>query len=156
MSEHTPGPWGWFGDPQYGGFYLATKHSGRRYVMGFARMGFRHAQPLFQVNGVMVDGRELCRFEVAPNVVGITAAKQPDSGVYRTDITEFDHPDARLIAAAPELLAALERTLSWLTSYPGGGTMGPTGPYEQARAAITKATGAKSTPQPPVSPPLSI
>jgi hypothetical protein len=48
--------------------------------------------------------------------------------------------DARLIAAAPELLEALERCLSWLTSYPGGGTMGPKGPYEQARAAITRAT----------------
>lgn len=52
----------------------------------------------------MVDGRELCRFEVAPMVVGVSAAQEPGSGVYRYDITEFDHPDARLIAAAPELL----------------------------------------------------
>lgn len=37
-----------------------------------------------------------------------------------------------------ELLAALERTLSWLTSYPGSGAMGKTGPYEQARAAIAR------------------
>lgn len=43
--------------------------------------------------------------------------------------------DAQMEYAA-ELQAALERTLSWLTSYPGGGTMGPTGPYEQARAAL--------------------
>lgn len=52
--------------------------------------------------------------------------------------------DARLIAAAPDLLEALERTLSWLTSYKGEGTMGPNGPYEQARAAISKATGTTS------------
>ena len=51
--------------------------------------------------------------------------------------------DAYLIGAAPALQVALERTLSWLTSYPGGGTMGPTGPYEQARAAL-----ARCTPQP--------
>ena len=52
-------------------------------------------------------------------------------------------PNARLIAAAPDLLAALERTLNWLSSYPGGGTLRPLGPYEQARAAIARA---KATP----------
>lgn len=55
-----------------------------------------------------------------------------------------DEANARLIAAAPDLLAALERTLNWLSSYPGGGTLGQDGPYEQARAAIAKATGAQS------------
>ena len=23
-SKHTPGPWAWFGDAKFGGFYLAT------------------------------------------------------------------------------------------------------------------------------------
>jgi hypothetical protein len=56
---------------------------------------------------------------------------------------EYDSlANARLIAAAPDLLAALERTLSWLTSYPGEACMRPSGPYAQARAAIAKATGA--------------
>lgn len=132
MSKHTPGPWGWFGDPKHGGFYLATKHSGRLYVMGFARMGFQHAQPLFRVNELMVDGKELCRFEVAPDVVGVSAAEQAGSGVYRYDITEFDHPDARLIAAAPDLLEALEYVIKQIpefASVPG------------INAAIAKATG---------------
>lgn len=139
MSEHTPGPWGWFGDPQYGGFYLATKHSGRRYVMGFSRMGFQSAQPLFQVDGVMVEGRELCRFEVAPNVVGMTAAKQKGSGVYRCDITEFDHPDARLIAAAPDILSALKachEAMDYMSEYDIPITL-----PEQVKAAIRKAVG---------------
>ena len=57
----------------------------------------------------------------------------------------FDDDDAeeqkraRLIAAAPDLLAALERSLNWLSSYHGGGAIGA---YDQARAAIAKATGA--------------
>lgn len=46
--------------------------------------------------------------------------------------------NARLIAAAPDLLSALEKTLSWLTSYPGEGALKA---YEQAQAAIAKATG---------------
>lgn len=37
------------------------------------------------------------------------------------------------------LVQALERNLSWLTSYPGGGTMGANGPYEQSRTALEQA-----------------
>jgi hypothetical protein len=57
--------------------------------------------------------------------------------------TEFLERKANitLMAAAPDLLAALERTLNWLTSYPGEGALGPDGPYYQARAAIAKAKG---------------
>jgi multidrug efflux pump subunit AcrA (membrane-fusion protein) len=45
--------------------------------------------------------------------------------------------NAKLIAAAPELLAAAERSLNWLSSYPGGNA---TSAYDQMRAAIDKAT----------------
>ncbi|MDQ3270752.1 MAG: hypothetical protein M3Q12_01095 [Pseudomonadota bacterium] len=45
--------------------------------------------------------------------------------------------DARLIAAAPELLAALERALKWLDLSSSGRA---TGAYEQAVAAIARAT----------------
>ena len=44
--------------------------------------------------------------------------------------------NARLIAAAPELAEALQRTLSWLFSYPDVTAM-PV--YEQACAALAKA-----------------
>lgn len=46
--------------------------------------------------------------------------------------------NARLIASSPDLLEALQGTLSWLTSYPGGGALKA---YDKARAAIAKATG---------------
>jgi hypothetical protein len=46
--------------------------------------------------------------------------------------------NAKLFAAAPELLAVLQRSLNWLSSYPGGGADGC---YDQARAAIARATG---------------
>jgi len=105
MAEHTPGDWGWFGN-EYG-FYLATKHSGRRFVMDFVRMGMRGAQPRFQIDGRMVKGADLVRFEVDRSVQGFTAGKASES-VYRYDIVEINHPDARLIAAAPQLKAALE------------------------------------------------
>lgn len=49
--------------------------------------------------------------------------------------------NASLVAAAPEMLEALRRSLSWLSSYPGEGAMGC---YDQARAAIAKATGEPS------------
>ena len=104
----TPGPWGWFGNSQSNHIYLATKHSGRRYVMDFTRWGFRGAQPRFQPDRRgMVDAKDLITFEVGDHsVVGIDQAKQ-DTSVYRYDIRGINHPDAHLIAAAPDLYKAL-------------------------------------------------
>jgi len=107
-AEHTPGPWGWFGNLYAGSPILATRHNGRRYVMQFARFGFQGAQPRFQLNHRMVDGTELARFEVGDrDVLGLKAAKKSAS-VYRYDMIDIDHPDARLIAASPCLHEALE------------------------------------------------
>ncbi len=46
--------------------------------------------------------------------------------------------NARIIAAAPDMFEALDRSLSWLASYPGGGASEC---YDQARSAIAKARG---------------
>jgi hypothetical protein len=46
-----------------------------------------------------------------------------------------------LLARERELREALERTLSWLSSYPGEACMGKDGPYEQARAALALSRG---------------
>lgn len=95
MSEpvtHTPGPWQWAfrGDT----IYLLHPMRGHLTVMDFVRQGMNGAQPRFAVRkgderenmgGLMVKG---CEMKLA------------------------DHPDARLIAAAPELLAMLKVALN--------------------------------------------
>ncbi|MBF0399943.1 MAG: hypothetical protein HQL90_04175 [Magnetococcales bacterium] len=108
-QQHTPGPWAWFGDPSVRRpqYYLATVNGGRRIVMGFERAGFNGAQPTFNVRGIITPAADLCLFAVGQDgVVGYRDARENKS-VYRYDITCFDHPDARLIAAAPELLDAV-------------------------------------------------
>ncbi len=95
----TDGPWAWFGEGKYNQLYLATVLNGRRYVMDFVRWGMKGAQPRFQINGLMEDAKDLFKFEVGnPSVTGVAQAKA-DSSVYRFDVAEIDHPDARWIAA---------------------------------------------------------
>ena len=138
MSEqkHTPGPWAWFGNSKHN-YYLATVHSGRRTIMDFVRKGMSLAQPRFQPTSGMKKADELCIYEVGNRgVMGVEAAKK-NSTVYRHDIIGFDSADARLIAAAPELLEALRACLDCIEadeeyygrSYPQA---------EKARAVIAK------------------
>lgn len=99
MSEPwTPGPWRWAGYRVNGGMYLSGHVPGRGQVnvMDFVRQGLRGAQPRFQINGLMEKAEELAVKEVE----------------YREDIVAVDHPDARLIAAAPEMAAMLDRILN--------------------------------------------
>jgi hypothetical protein len=137
MSEarFTPGPWGWFGNTQTNHIYLATKHGGRRYVMDFTRWGMRGAQPRFHPERCgMVDVKDLVTFEVGQrSVVGVDQAKQ-DTSVYRYDIRGINHPDANLIAAAPELYEVLSEAME------RGGVI-QMGLYGKALAALAKARG---------------
>lgn len=104
------GPWQWIGNATSHSIYLATTHSGRRFVMQFSRWGMTGAQPVFQpADKGMVPASELLRFEVGDaDVVGVDAAKQ-NGTVYRYDIAAIDCPAARAIAAIPELLAEVRR-----------------------------------------------
>jgi len=143
-AGHTPGPWAWFGNAGSNSLYLATTHSGRRYVMGFKRWGMRGAQPQFQPHGQgLVDASELLEFAVGNrDVRGVTQAKS-DTSVYRLDVAAIDCADARLIAAAPELLDALQEAVSQYGKQGGPWNVpsDPGGWLERARAAILKAKG---------------
>lgn len=117
MSRYTEGPWSWFGSADFQQLYLGTMDRGRVIVMDFDRWGMRRAQPRFQVDSRMVQAKELLRFEVGdPSVLGITDAKEHPS-IYRYDVRDIDHPDARLIVSAPELLQALELVLPLAKGY---------------------------------------
>lgn len=112
----TPGPWKWFGNASSNHVYLATTHSGRRYVMDFVRWGMRGAQPRFQpAKGGMIDAKDLLQFEVGDrDIVGMEAAKK-DGSVYRYDVRGIDCPDARYIAAVnPAVITELIYTLESL------------------------------------------
>jgi len=138
MSEakHTPGPWGWYGDTSR--LYLATRHRGRQYVMDFARLGMNKAQPRFQINGLMEPAIDLVRFEVGNGTAKGRAEGKADPSVYRYDITDIDHPDARLMVASPDLFEALETMIS--TAEALGPAFDPHS-LQQARAALAKAKG---------------
>jgi hypothetical protein len=136
MSEqkHTPGPWAWFGNATTNSLYLATTHSGRRFVMDFTRWGFRGAQPRFQAErGIMIDAKDLLKFQVGDqSVVGVDAAKK-DTSVYRLDVRGIASADARLIASAPDLLEALRALLD--------SDIDKELAHEMAEAALDKAEG---------------
>jgi hypothetical protein len=145
-QKHTSGPWAWFGNPDCGSYYLATVHSGRRYVMDFVRKGLQKAQPRFQKNGVMCKADELATFETC-HAVGLEAARK-DGACYRYDIDGIDHADARLIAAAPEMLEALKWCVHQFQGDSGTGDShwNDYPEYRAAKAAIAKATTAGSLP----------
>ena len=153
MVEHTPGPWSWFGNAGSNDIYLATTHSGRRYVMRFKRWGFSGAQPQFQPEGRgLVDASKLLTFQIGNrDVRGVEQAKA-DSSVYRLDIDGIDCADARLIAAAPDLLATLSGYADQFCEF--GASNEGCGKFDEdvcsgckARAAIAKATGLARTDQ---------
>ena len=122
VRQHTPGPWDWYMSAR-GEAMLATPDRGRLYVMQPVRCGMQGGTVRFSKwgggergrrGGVMRDAKEHLR-----------------DGVLM-------HPDALLIAAAPDLLAALEAVLAWGTdeNYERAHAA-----CEAARAAIAKAVG---------------
>ncbi|MGZ2501794.1 hypothetical protein [Rhizobium leguminosarum] len=86
----------------------------------------------------MIDAKDLLRFEVGDqSIVGIETARK-DGSVYRYDIRGINSDDARLIAAALELLDALKA----LTNEAYRNMIGGKGHLiDNARAAIAKAEG---------------
>jgi hypothetical protein len=105
---YTPGPWEWGGYPD--DIRLQTVKHGKQFVMTFARKGMRGAQPRFQTKGYMHNAAEdLIVFQVGDRSIRGEKAARADGSVYRYDICDIDHPDARLLKLAPEMAAEIGR-----------------------------------------------
>jgi hypothetical protein len=102
LNAATPGPWKWDGNLNTKEVYLVAMAKGRPYVMDFVRWGMAGASPRFQVRGE--DG-----FGVMTRIDEGLAVKERE---YRGDIERIEHPDATLIAGAPEMISALLRMVS--------------------------------------------
>lgn len=123
--KHTPGPWRWELNERQKDVRLVAQHSGQKYVMAFQRWGTQHAQPIFNT-GFMVPASELSV---------IVPGREHHADWFKN----IDHPDARLIAAAPELLdvaISAWQLLRPLIDCPASNLF-----LEQIRQAITKAVG---------------
>lgn len=114
--KHTPGPWDWF-VREDGVIYLATPNRGRLIVMDFGRKGMRGAQPRFAHWDGIANGAERMKFG------GIM-----EDGI---KVGQKIHPDAQLIAAAPDLFDALLGVIRVADR--------KTDEFDAARAALSKA-----------------
>lgn len=116
----TPGPWQWFGNTKAKTCYLATTHSGRRFVLQFSRWGMQSAQPVFQVYGAPVGfpDRPDCGIMVSlKGLVEHVPQMGPKFEVdYRRDFYGIAHPDATFIASArqdvEDLLSAYDQAVA--------------------------------------------
>lgn len=131
MKEaHTPGPWRW----EYNAAHKDVSLVGGKpqydlTVMDFSRWGMGGAVPRFR--DTSLDGMNLMD-RLCDKLEWIT----PESGRehHKSWFQLVKHPDAVLMAAAPDLLEALQAVLRVADRQ--------TVEFDLARAAIAKATGA--------------
>jgi len=118
MTKHTPGPWVWTQRLGGKGTNLVHPHRGWLVVMDFVRLGMMSAQPRFAVwKG---DERE--------NMGGIMTKA--------SELEVHKHPDALLIASAPELLASCKAMLHVLSNATVG-VVGGVNFHEVVQTALT-------------------
>lgn len=94
-EKATPGPWEWNVNLKSKSVELrGHPRRMRETVMGFDRWGMNLAQPLFNVDGLLVDVSELA---------AIVPGREHHADWFRT----IEHPDADFIAASREAIPAL-------------------------------------------------
>lgn len=125
-QTHTPGPWFWYVNLATKSFSLrAAVHPFGSIVMDFQRYGMQGAQPRFIDNHIMRPATEL-------------TVVDPKREHHKDWHQLLEHPDARLIAAAPDLLAACRQILVAVEQSPISEEM-PVN-LQLLRNAIAKAT----------------
>jgi hypothetical protein len=115
-ASGTPsGRWHWNGNAKYKAVALCSwmPGLGRVTIMDFVRAGMQGAQPRFRdENVMMVDSMDLVQFEVCH-----AATSAHDPRVYRHDIDDIRHPDARKIVVAVNALPAIADLIGDLSTH---------------------------------------
>lgn len=129
MAEHSRGPWRWEVNRQSKSIHLV---GGRpmfdKTVMDFGRWGMQHAAPRF--NSAIAGGEFNIMY--APHEHDGWVVPFVEREHHAHWCANVNHPDARLIAAAPDLLEALLGVVAVADRN--------TVEFDRARAAIAKAT----------------
>lgn len=133
MSTHTPGPWRW----EYNAAHRTVNLVGGEIqydliVLEPSRWGMNGAT--LMLRDPAHDGMQLLhKLHERPDWI----APLPGRAHHASWCATIAHPDARLIAAAPDLLAALQDALEYLQHHL------PEEALVSHRAAIAKATGGR-------------
>ena len=143
MSEikHTPGPWRWEVNRSHKSVKLCggpPKRGFGRYdltVMDFRRFGMNGAAPVFW-------HWDYDKFVGKPERADELAMSVEGREHHASWFADIDHPDARLIAATPELLEALESARGVLIEHYAAQENDY--PLDRINAAIAKARGVQS------------
>jgi len=130
MSKHTCGPWRWEYNAEHKSVHLVGgKPQYNLTVMDFARWGMGGAVPRFR--DTSLDGMNLMdRLCDKQNWI----ATEPGREHHKNWFCLVTHPDARLMASAPDLLEALQAFVNHGTCYSSD-------EMQKAKDAIAKATG---------------
>jgi hypothetical protein len=125
LSRHTPGPWTWEVHPTAKRVQIVGRGLT---VMDFVRWGMTGAAPRFLSREHLLDR--------ADELLQVVPGREHHAHWHQT----INHPDARLIATAPDLLAAAQAAWNCIGELPPTQARVEVG--QMLCAAIKKATGA--------------